>query len=132
VTTPYEKVQNSFYAKFQSTDIIDRGLEDEFFKAALSDFELELYSLEWNENEKVFEGNLKIPEINLLGRSMYCAYLEREIDRIIKLTNIIGKDISLTGMGDAKRFSILRLQVEEGKIASIKSMLKTNSFYDEG
>ncbi|ASA21824.1 hypothetical protein [Paenibacillus donghaensis] len=132
MSTPYEKVQKSFYAKFQSPVILPDGLIKEFFETALSEFELELYELQWSDESNEFETDLKKIEINLLGRCMYTAYLEREIDRIIKLTNIVGKDISLTGMGDAKRFSLQALANEEEKISKLKYMLKTNSFYDEG
>lgn len=98
----------------------------------MSEFELELYELNWNDDKNEFEGNLKGSEINLLGRLMYIAYLERENDRIIKLTNIVGKDVSLTGLGDSKKYTHQALSDQNDKAAALKYMLKNNSFYDEG
>lgn len=132
MSTPYIKVQKSFYAKPQNRILFPIELEKEFFNVALSEFELELYELDWNDEADQFDKDLTGAEINLLGRLMYIAYLERENDRIIKLTNIIGKDISLNGMGDSKRFTIQTLTAQQNKVSKLMYMLKTNSFYDEG
>ncbi|OMD67466.1 hypothetical protein [Paenibacillus odorifer] len=132
MSTPYIKVQKSFYAKPQNRILFPIELEREFFNVALSEFELELYELDWNEDLEQFDKELTGAEINLLGRLMYIAYLERENDRIIKLTNIIGKDISLNGMGDSKRFTLQTISAQQSKASDLVHMLKTNSFYDEG
>ncbi|WP_063565471.1 hypothetical protein [Paenibacillus sp. O199] len=128
--TTYQDILNSFYSRFQSTKLLPEGLVKEFFNQALGDFEIDLYPLGWNIESQEFDEILERSIINLLGRLMYASYLSREVDRIVKLTNIVGKDISLTGMGDSKRFSMMKLAEEESKINEMKSKLKTSSYYE--
>src|ERR1051325_10653698 len=94
--TTYQDILNSFYSRLQSTKLLPEGLVKEFFNQALGDFEVDLYPLEWNNETQEFPKEIDRSIINLLGRLMYSSYLSREADRIVKLTNIVGKDISLT------------------------------------
>ncbi|MGV2885480.1 hypothetical protein [Paenibacillus taichungensis] len=128
--TTYQDILNSFYSRLQSTKLLPEGLVKEFFNQALGDFEVDLYPLEWNSETQEFPKEIDRSIINLLGRLMYSSYLSREADRIVKLTNIVGKDISLTGMGDSKRFSMMKLLEEESRINELKSKLKPSSYYE--
>ncbi|MBE7897192.1 hypothetical protein G7L40_00510 [Paenibacillus polymyxa] len=128
--TSYEKVIQSFHSKPQKKSLFPEGLIHEFFNTALGYFELDLYLLNWNEDSFEFEKELSTSEISLLSSLMYQAYMERELDRIIKLNSIVGKDISLTGMGDSKRVTNARLESLAKSNQTTINKLKESSFYD--
>jgi hypothetical protein len=100
--TPVEKIINVFHSKFQSKTELIPELEQQFLYNALADFEVDLYPLPYDESNNTFEKILSSPEVLLLGTLMYKAYLGRERDRVLKLNNIIGRDIKLTAMGNSK------------------------------
>lgn len=102
MTTPKEQIYNSFYKEFQDTKELPEGLVNQFLLEAIGDFETNLYPINYNSDEGLFEEELSLAEISLLGKIMYKQYLSRERDRVLKLNNVIGKDISLTSMGASK------------------------------
>lgn len=110
MTTPISKVINSFHTEFQSSVLIPESLEKEFLNKAVGDFELNLYPINYDESTDSFDYTLSNTEVTLLGKLMYKHYLSREKDRILKLNNIVGKDISLTSMAASK--SEIRLAYE--------------------
>jgi hypothetical protein len=128
MSTPYEKILDVFHSKLKSKVEIDYDLEFQYFFNALGSFELDLYPLDYDETLEELSNDLKRPEILLLGTLMYREYLSQERDRILKLNNIIGRDIKLTGSGDSKS-NINKAMVElENQIAVIIDKLKTNNF----
>lgn len=128
--TKYEDILKSFHSKFQSKTEIFPELEKQFFLTALGDFEIDLYPLEYDEDAETIEESLSRPEINVLGLLMYKAYLGRERDRILKLNNIIGRDIKLTGMGNSKSQINKAYEEISGEVAESINKLKDNSFYE--
>lgn len=130
MSTPRSKITDVFHTKFQSTYIMPYELESQFLINAISEFELDLYKLEYDESLEMFEDDLSRPEINLLGMLMYKSYLGRERDRILKLNNIVGKDIKLTSMADSKRTMGDAVRELDDEIDDIKNKLKNNSFYE--
>ncbi|MEK4006345.1 hypothetical protein [Paenibacillus sp. FSL H3-0333] len=129
--TTNEAILNNFYSRPQSKVYLDENLIKQFLENALSDYELELSDLEFDSTSGQFATMLNRSTINQLGALMYRYYLSRELDRVLKLTNIVGKDIGLTGMGDAKRTMQLRLTDLDKEIANRFNKMKTNSYYDE-
>jgi hypothetical protein len=128
VSTPYQKIADVFHSKFKSKTVIDTTLEEQYFINSLGAFELDLYSLDYNDTLNEITNDLTRPEILLLGTLMYKEYLSQERDRILKLNNIIGRDIKLTGSGDSKS-NINKAMVElESQIAVMIDKLKTNIF----
>lgn len=130
MSTPYILMQNSFHSQFQSKITLDADLEKQFLLSAIGDFSLDLYELTWDSvNEEILE-DLKQTEINLLGKLMYKYYLYRERDKVLKLNNIIGKDVRLTGMADSKGHINKTIESLNGEISEIINKMKTNSFYE--
>lgn len=133
-TTPYSKIQNVFYSTFQSKTEIPIELEEQFFLNAVGDFELNLHEI--NCSGSVTNGDCEILEIlpqskiNLLGKLMYKYQLQRERDRIIKLNNIVGRDISLTGMSDTKQVLNKMYDNLLYEIETIIHKLKENTYYE--
>lgn len=102
MATPFEQVLLFFHSRFQSTKELPYELEKQFCIQGLSEFETDLYPLNFNTVTDEFEKDLTIAEKNVLGALMYKGYLQRERDRMLKLNNIVGRDIKLTGMSDTK------------------------------
>lgn len=125
MNTPFEKVLMFFHSRFQSTTELPPELEKQFLIQGVSEFETDLYDLNFNAEFDEFEKQLTLPELNVLGALMYKGYLQRERDRMLKLNNIIGRDIRLTGMSDTK-FAVNKAYGEllieiEGMIAKLKN-----------
>lgn len=128
MTTPISDVLNYFYTEFQSTIELPEGLVKQFLLKAIGEFELNLYPINYDLENEVFQYDLNATEMSLLGKIMYKHYLSRERDRILKLNNIVGKDISLTSMGASK--SEVRQAYEDvvEEIERTFSRLKKSSF----
>ena len=113
MSTPYIEVLNVFHSLVKSKIEIDEGLEYQWFLNAIADYELEIASLNYLDNQKVFSDNLSRQVIRTLGLFMYVNYLTQELSRVMKLNGIIGKDISLTGMDATKRVTLQELENEK-------------------
>ena len=113
MSTPYIEILNVFHSLVKSKIEIDEGLEYQWFLNAIADYELEISSLNYLDNQKVFSDTLSRQVIRTLGLFMYVNYLTQELSRVMKLNGIIGKDISLTGMDATKRVTIQELENEK-------------------
>lgn len=111
--TSYKEVLKVFHSLAKSKIEIDEGLEHQWFLNALADYELEISSLNYLDNQKVFSDTLSRQVIRTLGLFMYVNYLTQELSRVTKLNGIIGKDISLTGMDATKRVTFQELESEK-------------------
>lgn len=128
MSTPYEKILKSFHSQFKSKYAILPELEEQYFINALGDYELELASLTYDEIAKEIAEDLTKPQINILGALMYKYYKKQELDGVLKLNNIVGKDIALTSMGDSKSQMNKSYAVISLEIADALNKLKENSF----
>lgn len=128
MATSKSDVLRYFHTEFQSPTPLNEGLENQFLLKAIGDFELDLYPIEYDEDENIFDINLSTSEKSLLGKLMYKHYLSREMDRILKLNNIAGKDISLTSVGQSKSTILKATQDLKTEIDKTINKLKTSSF----
>ena len=113
MSTSYIDVLKVFHSLLKSKIEIDEQLEYQWFLNALADYELEISSLDYLDNKKIFTNTLSRQIIRTLGLFMYVNYLTQELSRVMKLNGIIGKDISLTGMDATKRVTIQELESEK-------------------
>mgnify|MGYP001267560632 CR=1 FL=1 len=127
--TTRKDVINFFHTEFQSKKELPDGLENQFFLKAIAEFELELYPLKYDSANESFDSNLDLMEQSLLGKIMYKHYLSREKDRILKLSNIVGKDISLTATGLSKSYIIQAHEDVVSEIHILINKLKESSYY---
>ncbi len=110
MSTSYLDVLKVFHSLLKSKIEIDEQLEYQWFLNALADYELEISSLDYLDNQKIFTNTLSRQIIRTLGLFMYVNYLTQELSRVMKLNGIIGKDISLTGMDATKRVTTQELE----------------------
>lgn len=113
MSTSYLDVLKVFHSLLKSKFEINENLEYQWFLNALADYELEISSLDYLDNQKIFANTLSRQIIRTLGLFMYVNYLTQELSRVMKLNGIIGKDISLTGMDATKRVTIQELESEK-------------------
>lgn len=125
----YQNVVEVFHSQFDTRSPIDPALREQYFKNALARFESDLYSLNISDTGD-FLDEISNQEIYLLGRIMYMEYLGKERDRINKINNIVGKDISLTSMGDTKRVVQMQYESVKSDVESLISKLLPTSFGD--
>ncbi|AMR10801.1 hypothetical protein AB684_11620 [Bacillus licheniformis] len=100
--TPYDEIIDVFHSMFQSTEELPESLERQFLLNAISEYELELTPLNFDKITLDFKSPLTYPQIQILGMLMYKNYLGRYLDRVLKLNNVIGRDIQLTGLANTK------------------------------
>ena len=113
MSTSYLDVLKVFHSLLKSKFEINEDLEYQWFLNALADYELEISSLDYSDNQKIFANTLSRQITRTLGLFMYVNYLTQELSRVMKLNGIIGKDISLTGMDATKRVTIQELESEK-------------------
>lgn len=119
-------VIESFESTFQDKFVIPLDLEMQWFKDALALYELEIDALGYNSETDQFLPNVKSYQITTLGLMMKRSYCARELSRIIKIQNIVGKDVSLTGTGDQKRISKEELELEQNRVEDLLNKQKVS------
>ncbi len=128
MTTPKQKVLDSFHTEFMDKSPLNASLENLFLLKSIGDFEVELYELDYDETNEIFNKDLKRYEISTLGALMYKHYVSREKDRILKLNNVVGKDIKITSMGDSKRTAIKNYEMAKDESYNMMEKLKGGSY----
>lgn len=111
--TPYQDIVDVFHSLFKSKFEINTDLEYQWFLNAISDYELEIDTLDFDSSSRSFSSNLPRYVVKTLGLIMYVNYLTQELSRVMKLNGIIGRDISLTGMDSTKRVTAQELESEK-------------------
>ena len=119
-------VIESFESTFQDKFVIPLDLEMQWFKDALALYELEIDALGYNSETDQFSPNVKSYQITTLGLMMKRSYCARELSRIVKIQNIVGKDVSLTGTGDQKRISKEELEIEQNRVEDLLNKQKVS------
>ena len=96
VNTTAQDVFDSFESSFKDKVVIPEALEIVWLKKAVGKFSIELYPIEFNEDDMEFDTELNRYAIDTLAAFMKQSYQEREVSRINKQVSITGKDISIT------------------------------------
>lgn len=105
-------VITSFQSTIRDRETIAAELQYQWFLDALGEFQLDISELYYDKDTQIFSGELPLYVINTLAYLMKVRYLEREVSRVNKLNNIITKDLTLNGMGDAKRATATEYEAE--------------------
>lgn len=126
-TTKNDIIQ-SFHSHPMSKHIIPEGLENQFFLNALSQYELDIDSLNYDEISENFPIQLERIVVYTLGMLMYIEYLTRELSRIEKLNGFHGKDIQMTGSDGSKRITYSDLQLEIERVRELLHKQKRHCY----
>lgn len=121
-----QDVITAFYTTFRDPATLANGLIDAWFELALGQYELEIEPTDYDAREARFPEKTTRPVINTLAYMMKVYYCEREVSRVIKVNNIITKDITLNGNGDTKRFALEELNVAKARVDDSINKIKTS------
>ena len=122
----YTDVINAFHSRFTDRYEVPEALEEHWFAEAVSEFELEVYSLEYDTDTQEF--GKELPALaTTLGTMMYVRYLTKELSRVLKLNGIMGKDLSITGGDGTKRVTNQELIAEREQVSTLLYKYKENA-----
>lgn len=130
--TTKKDVVEVFESTFTERKPIDYTLVDQWFQMAIEEFSVEIEPIEYNFDNEQFvfyddKGNLsKLPKVYILilGYTIKKYYCERQYDKIVKRTNIIGKDLKLNNTDADKKNARAELDYVNEKIFHYYQKLK--------
>lgn len=128
MNTTYEQVLESFESTFQHKTQLPSELIEQWFKDSVSEYELEIEELDYNWSGSEFNKELKQYEIRSIALMMKIKYCTRELSRVNKLNNIIGKDLSLNSTGDSKKYTMSELINEIENLKELLGKQKTTAY----
>ena len=127
--TTYNDVVRTFESIIKSKYVLVDGLIEQWFNNAVGEFELNIGKLGYDVNETGFlfsdgnkeffdkNGNLTQHVILTLAEIMKSYYMQQERRRVNQLNNVIGKDISLNGTGDTKKYTAAEADYIDWRVA---------------
>ena len=121
-------VISSFQSTIRDRELLAPELQYQWFIDSLGEFYLEISELAYDTSTQLFDSELPFYVVNTLGYLMKVRYLERELSRVNKLNNIVTKDLSLNGMGDAKRATAAEYASELARTKELIHKQKTHYF----
>jgi hypothetical protein len=127
-TKTYDDAVSSFESTFQDKYELPYGLVEQFFLDALSQYELEMGETRYDEDSQEFPADFKQYQIMTIAYLMKVKYCERELSRVNKIMNIIGKDISMNDSGGAKRATKEELELELNRANDFLNKQKTTAY----
>lgn len=121
-------VIDSFQSMIRDRELLAADLQYQWFLDALGEFQLEASDMTYDLDGELFDRQLPQYVISTLAYLMKVRYLEREVSRVNKLNNIITKDLSLNGMGDAKRATASEYEAELARTKELLHKQKAHWF----
>ncbi len=138
--TSYTDVVSAFESIIKCKYVLADGLVRQWFLNALGEYELNIESLGFDKENYVFTspspssnafdktGDLKNYVVLSLAEIMKSYYMQQEVRRVNQLNNIIGKDISLNGTGDTKKYTKAESDTIDSKIADLYTKQKSPAY----
>lgn len=129
--TGYTDVVDAFESIIKSKYVIADGLVRQWFKNAVAEYELNIGALGFDSDFDEFDsangssdcfdnnGDLKGYVVLNLAEIMKSYYMQQEVRRVNQLNNIIGKDISLNGTGDTKKYTKAESDLTDFKVSDL-------------
>lgn len=129
MVTTFSDIQTMFHSMPKTKFDIPVGLEAEWLKIAVADYELNVScSLGYNSSTQEFPGELEPIVCRTLAQMMYVSYLQRELSRVMALNGIYGKDIQITGQDATKRVTKQELDSQIARVESLLHRQKQHSY----
>ena len=123
-------VIESFHTLMRDRCVLPDELVDLWFLQAVSEYELEIGDIHYDEYTQEFdEGTPNVVALTL-ARLMQVMYIERELSRVNKINNIITNDIKLNGNGETKKYTYNELREARAKVAEMINKQKTSWYGD--
>jgi hypothetical protein len=126
--TTSQDVLNSFESTFQDKHILPTDLVEQWLLDCIGEYCLQNEILNYDKTTKEFDRELHQWQITTLGIMIKIKYCIREVSRINKLNNIIGKDISYNATGDSKKYSKAELDSEITRLTQLLEYQKPTAY----
>lgn len=138
--TSYTDVISAFESIIKCKYVLADGLVRQWFLNALGEYELNIEPLGFDKENYIFvspspsstafdkTGDLKSYVILSIAEIMKSYYMQQEVRRVNQLNNIIGKDISLNGTGDTKKYTKAESDAIDSKIADLYTKQKVPAY----
>lgn len=123
-------VIESFHTLMRDRCVLAAELEDLWFSQAVSEYELEIGDIHYNDNTQEFDEETPYVVALTLARLMQVMYIERELSRVNKINNIITNDIKLNGNGETKKYTYNELLEARAKASEMINKQKTSWYGD--
>lgn len=121
-------VIRSFQSIIRDREMIGDDLQHQWFLASLGELQLETDQLPYDRETKEFDKELPLFVIECIAYWMKVRYMERESSRVNKIANIRTRDLTLDGMGDAKRATQAEYESTLSRAKELTHKLKTHWF----
>lgn len=126
--TSAQDIYQSFEASFRDKSEIPESLEHEWLLKAIARYSVELSTLNFDEENSVFDTKLDRYVIDSLAAFMKQSYQEREVSKVNKRVSIVGKDISINGGGHDKTAARNEMEYDESKSAQMIQNQKQTAY----
>lgn len=113
--TTASKVIDSFESSFADKRIVPRDLEIEWLQKAAARYSVEIESISFDGNTEEFDKELDRYSIDILAAYMKQSYQEREVSKVDKRVSIVGKDLSIDGLGNSVKYNHEELSYDNAK-----------------
>jgi hypothetical protein len=134
--TTYIDVVTVFEATFQEKKLLSSDLVRKWFDMALEEFSAEIEPLTFSDAEDHFvyldkDGNeVLLPNLytSIIGYTIKKYYCERQYDKVVKRTNILGNDLKLNNTDADKKNAKAELDYVNEKISDFYDKLKPTAY----
>lgn len=129
MATTFSDIETLFHSMPLTKYEIPEGLEAEWLKIAIADYELNIgCDLAYDADNKVFGEKLSLLTCRTLAQMMYVSYLQRELSRVMALNGIYGKDVQITGQDATKRVTKQELDSQIERVEALLHRQKTPAY----
>lgn len=126
--TSAQDIYQSFEASFRDKAEIPESLEHEWLLKAIARYSVELSTLNFDEENSVFDIKLDRYVIDSLAAFMKQSYQEREVSKVNKRVSIVGKDISINGGGHDKTAARNEMEYDKSKSSQMIQNQKQTAY----
>ncbi len=126
--TDYDTVVEVFESQIREKYLLPEDLVARFFVSACARYSLEISRLSYDKILKNFTPRINESMAYTLGLIVAQQYLKRELSRINKLSNIVGKDVSLNASGSSKTATKSEYDTVYNEIAELIHKQKVHAY----
>ena len=126
--TTASDVLKYFESSFMDKHVIPRELEIVWLKKAIGRYSIELDKLNFDPIIEEFDSILDSYVVDTLAQMMKKFYQERELSKVNKRISIVGKDLSLDGSGNSKKYAKEELDYVNTEVIEMVENQKPSAF----
>lgn len=126
--TTASDVLDYFESSFADKHVIPRELEIVWLHKAIGRYSMELDELVYDPTIEEFDIKLDSYVIDTLAQMMKKFYQERELSKVNKRVSIVGKDLSIEGLGTSKTAAKNELEYVNSEVIEMVENQKPTAY----